>query len=251
MILLAGAGADGPREARGGRRRSEASGPAPPADEQERAAGALHERRPRRAEPRGPPLVRDAEEQRPRAGRDGGQLVRPRGHEHRLRLGARHLLDKEARACEQPARIPSVERAPRDAGQAEGPALRRGEPRPELDRLRKVDPNGTITTIAGTGDTGLSGDGWRATSVAVWQPNSAVDEAGNVYNAELATHRVRRVDTNGFITTVAGSGVHGFDGDGGPATQARLNAPTDIAVDSEGNLYIADTGNRRIRKVSP
>ena len=85
------------------------------------------------------------------------------------------------------------------------------------NRIRKVDPQGVITTLAGTGDTGLSGDGWRATSVEVWQPQSvAVDMAGNVYIAELATHRIRRVNRNGFITTVAGSGVPGFDGDGAP-----------------------------------
>ena len=117
------------------------------------------------------------------------------------------------------------------------------------NRIRKVS-NGVITTVAGNGTVGFSGDSGPATSAQLSLPNSvAVDSAGNVYIADSNNNRVRKV-SNGVITTVAGNGLYGYSGDNGPATSAHLYTPFGVAVDSVGNLYIADTGNYRIRKVS-
>ena len=117
-------------------------------------------------------------------------------------------------------------------------------------RIRKVDSTGTITTIAGTGERGFGGDGGPATQARLNYPYGvAVDGAGNLYIADLANHRIRKVDSTGTITTFAGTGERGFGGDGGPASQAQLNFPTGVAVDEAGNLYIADWSNARIRKV--
>src|SRR5271157_2356151 len=116
-------------------------------------------------------------------------------------------------------------------------------------RIRKVS-GGTITTIAGNGMQGFSGDGGPATSASLTYPAGvAVDPAGNLYIADSYNNRIRKV-SGGTITTVAGNGAYGFSGDGGPATSASLYWPQGVAVDSAGNLYIADTGNQRIRKVS-
>jgi len=118
-------------------------------------------------------------------------------------------------------------------------------------RVRRVDRQGVITTVAGDGRVSFGGDGGPATRASLYEPKGvAVDEAGNLYIADTFHHRIRKVDRAGIITTVAGNGVSGFSGDGGPATQASLNFPYDIAPDSSGNLYIADNGNYRIRKVS-
>jgi uncharacterized protein (TIGR03437 family) len=104
-----------------------------------------------------------------------------------------------------------------------------------------------IQTVAGSDD---SGDGGSALSVALSQPEGiALDGAGNVYFADAAVHRVRKITTNGLIQTVAGTGVAGFSGDGGPANAALLNQPYGLAFDSSGNLYIADLGNARVRKI--
>src|SRR5208282_1098671 len=134
-------------------------------------------------------------------------------------------------------------------------------------RIRKIDPaSGIITTIAGSGQVwpmggGFSGDGGPATAALLQLPQGVgVDSAGNLYIADSNNNRVRKVDMHGKITTVAGNGYHapgmnfpfgdgGFSGDGGPAVSARLNHPTRVCVDSQGNLFIADMANHRIRKV--
>lgn len=119
-------------------------------------------------------------------------------------------------------------------------------------RIRKVDPSGIITTVAGTGAAGFSGDGGQATSAQLSQPRGVdVDGAGNVYIADLGNERVRKVDPNGVITTLAGTGVGGFSGDGGQATAAQLNDPEDVAADAAGSVYISDFNNERVRKVDP
>ncbi len=117
-------------------------------------------------------------------------------------------------------------------------------------RIRKVDKNGIITTLAGNGSEGYSGDGGFATQAQLHSPTGvAVDTAGNVYIADWGNQRIRKVDTNGIITTVAGNGTPGYNGDGGAATQARLYQPAGVALDASGNLYIAEYWNCRIRKV--
>jgi uncharacterized protein (TIGR03437 family) len=117
------------------------------------------------------------------------------------------------------------------------------------NRVRKVS-NGVITTVAGNGVAGFSGDNGPATSAQLAGPwGVAVDSAGNLYIADGNNNRIREV-SNGVITTIAGSGVAGFSGDNGPATNARLAGPMGVAVDSAGSLYIADTNNDLIRKVS-
>jgi sugar lactone lactonase YvrE len=117
--------------------------------------------------------------------------------------------------------------------------------------IRKVDNASNITTIAGTGIQGFSGDGGSATSAELDSPQGlAVDAASHLYISDTHNHRIRRVDlTTGIITTIAGS-TPGFSGDNGPATSARLNHPTALAVDSDAALYVADTQNHRIRKIS-
>ncbi len=118
-------------------------------------------------------------------------------------------------------------------------------------RVRKVSAGGAITTVAGNGNSGYSGDGSPATSAQINLPQSvAVDAVGNLYIADTGNNVVRQVGANGLITTVAGNGLGGYSGDGGPAVQAQLGNPSAIAVDSAGSLYVAD-GSTRIRKVFP
>ena len=117
-------------------------------------------------------------------------------------------------------------------------------------RIRRVDVDGTITTFAGTGDAGFSGDGGPAVEAQLFEPGGmALDDAGNLYIADSRNHRVRRVDANGTMITLAGTGVYGYGGDGGPAIKAQLFRPEGVALDGAGNLYIADTVNHRIRRV--
>ncbi len=117
--------------------------------------------------------------------------------------------------------------------------------------IRKVAPSGIITTVAGNGTAGYSGDGGPANSAQLTTPSGvALDSAGSLYIADTGNSVVRKVALNGTITTVAGNGTYGYSGDKGPATSAELSYPYAAAVDSAGNLYIADTWNAAIRKVA-
>lgn len=119
-------------------------------------------------------------------------------------------------------------------------------------RIRKVTPEGMISTAAGNGTAGFSGDGGPATSAQLYQPSDvAVDFEGNLFISDLVNHRIRKVTPDGVISTVAGMGSAGLGGDGGQATSAQLTYPVGVAVDGTGNLFIADTGNHRIRRVTP
>ncbi|MFN4252114.1 NHL repeat-containing protein, partial [Deinococcus sp.] len=119
-------------------------------------------------------------------------------------------------------------------------------------RVRKVAPDGTITTFAGTGTATSTGDGGPATAATLQSPiGLAVDSNNNLYIAERSGYRVRKVAPDGIITTFAGTGTLGSTGDGGPATAATMRSPAGLAVDSDNNLYIAESGGHRVRKVAP
>ena len=116
--------------------------------------------------------------------------------------------------------------------------------------IRKVGPNGIITTVAGDGTATYSGNGVAATNASLSYPYGvAVDATGNLFIADTGDERIRRVGTNGVITTVAGDGDYGYSGDGGPAINATVWVPSSVTVDVAGNLFIADYDNNRIRKV--
>lgn len=117
-------------------------------------------------------------------------------------------------------------------------------------RIRKVDTNGVITTVAGSGTAKYSGDGGPATSANMSPIRILPDNRGNLYLSDYDNFRIRKVDTNGVITTVAGSGTAEYSGDGGPATSAEINMPYELAIDGSGNLIFTDLGNHRVRKVS-
>jgi sugar lactone lactonase YvrE len=119
------------------------------------------------------------------------------------------------------------------------------------NRIRKVTKKGIISTMLGRGIKGYSGDGGPATAAQLNSPDSiAMDTAGNLYIADMLNHRIRKVTPTGIISTVAGTGIEGCCGDGGQATDAQLHFPYGVAVDSTGSIYIADTNNDRIRKVT-
>jgi sugar lactone lactonase YvrE len=129
-------------------------------------------------------------------------------------------------------------------------------------RIRKVETDGTISTFAGTGTAGFGGDGGPATEAMFNLPKgSNAEPAGKLaispeeatlYIADTMNHRVRVIDlTTGIIRTVAGTGTPGYSGDGGPATDARLTAPADVAVGPDRSVYIADVENHAIRRVDP
>ena len=118
-------------------------------------------------------------------------------------------------------------------------------------RIRKVDPNGIITTVAGNGIFEFCGDNGPAVEACLGDVvGIAIDSIGNLYLADLRHPRIRKVDTNGIITTVAGKGTGGFCGDGGPATEACFQRLSGIAVDNSGNIFIADPSNHRVRMVN-
>ena len=127
------------------------------------------------------------------------------------------------------------------------------------NRIRKISPSGNISTIAGNGMAGDSGDGGSATAASIGVTNGltnpdeisiAIDGSGNIYFSDFWGNIVRKIDTLGIINRVAGTGTVGFSGDGGQATDAKLQLPEGIAVDGQGNLYICDYENYRIRKVA-
>ncbi len=119
------------------------------------------------------------------------------------------------------------------------------------NRIRRVRPDGTMVTVAGDGTAGLSGDGGPATSARLDNPRELSTMAdGSLLVADTGNHRIRRVAPDGTISTFAGTGP-GFSGDGGPATNAALNAPTGTTTMPDGSVLIADTGNDRIRRVAP
>jgi DNA-binding CsgD family transcriptional regulator/DNA-binding beta-propeller fold protein YncE len=125
------------------------------------------------------------------------------------------------------------------------------------DRVRRIGANGVIKTIAGTGTRGFSGDGLAASLAELnlhvfpgpVPDGVAVDQAGNIYLADHDNQRIRLISPSGGISTFAGTGIQGGDGDDGPAAQAQLWNPSGLAVDRSGNLYIADSGNNRIRVI--
>ena len=118
------------------------------------------------------------------------------------------------------------------------------------DRIRKVSSSGIITTVAGNGQTSFGGDGGPATSAQINHPRSLVVlPDGGFLIPDTNNHRVRRVSASGIITTVAGTGVQGFSGDGGQATSAQLSMPFAVAPTADGGFLVIDVGNQRIRKV--
>src|SRR5438105_284513 len=117
--------------------------------------------------------------------------------------------------------------------------------------ILRVGSDGIANVIAGNGLPGISGDGGLAVNASLDIPLSvAVDSAGNVYIGEYGG-RIRKVTPDGIINTIAGTDTAGFSGDGGPATSAQLDQPFGLAVDSAGNVYIADSNNHRVRRGSP
>jgi hypothetical protein len=127
-------------------------------------------------------------------------------------------------------------------------------------RIRKIDPDGIIHTVVGNGIPGFSGDGGPAIDAQISLPGGqaappagriTTDAKGRLYIADSGNHRIRRVELDGTITTIAGDGKPAYRGDGGPATEASLFRPSDVAVDRHGNVFIADTDNSCVRKVDP
>ena len=118
-------------------------------------------------------------------------------------------------------------------------------------KIRKVNSAGIITTFAGTGEYGSGGDGGAATSAQLYSPSGvSVDISGNLYIADGGNHKIRMVKSAGTIITIAGTGAYGSSGDGGAATSATLSYLYGVSVDISGNVYIADTYNQKIRKVT-
>jgi sugar lactone lactonase YvrE len=119
------------------------------------------------------------------------------------------------------------------------------------DRIRRIGNNGAITTVAGVGQLGYNGEGIKATTAAMGFPRGlAVDAAGDFWYSDPGNNRVRMVNTSGIVNTVAGNGIRGYSGDGGPATSAEVNQPNGLALDASGNLYFSDAGNNVVRMIN-
>lgn len=119
------------------------------------------------------------------------------------------------------------------------------------NNVRKVDTNGIITTFAGNGTTNYSGDGGPALEAGLYGPRDVkLDSSGSLYITDFGHNCVRKVDTNGIITTVVGNGTSGYSGDGGDALDAGLHSPTGVTLDARGNMFFTDYGNNCIRKVA-
>ena len=118
-------------------------------------------------------------------------------------------------------------------------------------RIRKITPAGVITTVAGNGNWGYSGDGGAATSASIAPKGMAIDGARNLYVADAGSNRIRKIGAAGTVSTLAGDGGLNYSGDGGPALNAGLSMPGALVADRSGNLYIADIGNNRVRKFAP
>ncbi len=115
-------------------------------------------------------------------------------------------------------------------------------------RVRKIATNGVISTIAGTGVNGFSGDGGLATSAGLFSPAGVdIDSLGNVYISEYIGNRIRKINTSGIITTIAGNGTYGYSGDGGPALNAQFKSLQGISLDRKGNLFVSDMKSERVR----
>lgn len=120
------------------------------------------------------------------------------------------------------------------------------------NRIRRVSTNGIITTVAGTGKGGFSGDGGPAVEAQLDVPAAiAIDTEGNLYIADFRNHRIRKVSTDGIITSIAGTGESEYNGDGKPAIECQIGEPCGVAVDRDGYVYIGDQVNLRVRVVTP
>ncbi len=119
-------------------------------------------------------------------------------------------------------------------------------------RVRRVSTDGIITTVAGTGELGFSGDGGPAVEAQLAFPSAiAIDSEGDLYIADFSNHRIRKLSTNGIITSIAGTGESGYNGDGKPALESQIGEPCGVAVDRSGYVYIGDQVNNRVRVVTP
>ncbi len=119
------------------------------------------------------------------------------------------------------------------------------------NRIRKISSSGIITTIAGNGITGYSGDGGPATNAELNRPvGLSIDSTGNIYIGDYNNSSIRKINSTGIISTIAGTGTSGFSGDGGPATAAEINSPQGVYVNNSGNIYICDVYNNRIRMIN-
>ncbi|MGK4006806.1 RHS repeat-associated core domain-containing protein [Sorangium sp. So ce1036] len=185
---------------------------------------------------------------------DGGIYIADSFHHRVRRVGADGVIETVAGTGEEgsggdggPATAAQIE-VPR--GLALGPDGSLYITEQRGNRVRRVAPDGTITTVAGTGAAGYSGDGGPATLATLRHPFSvAVGLDGSVYIADRGNHSIRRVAPDGIMDTVAGTGASGFGGDGGPAEAAVLRDPRSVALQRDGSVVVVDTGNDRVRRI--